>query len=171
MGVEFFDGVPIFTSNSVTNQNKEYYVSYEPSARNYGVDTTAFVSYDKVGNSIFYILEGNHVKNYEKCQTFQEHMDYFKNNINLMHKYSDKHYIHLVLDFIGIDSHGRPTYREYSKFFHRPYFKCTDLKKESREGLCTAEAFDSEPDTPIEFTKYKNVIKIEWRDENDNIQD
>lgn len=98
-------------------------------------------------------------------------MDYFKNNINLMHKYSDKHYIHLVLDFAGIDSHGRPTYREYSKFFHRPYFKYTDLKKGSREGLCTAEAFDSEPDMPIEFTKYKNVIKIEWRDENDNIQD
>ena len=69
------------------------------------------------------------IKNYEKCQTFQEHMDYFKNNINLMHKYSDKHYIHLVLDFAGIDSHGRPTYREYSKFFHRSYFKCTDLKK------------------------------------------
>ena len=165
MGVEYFDGVPVFIPNKIMKENKEekYYVSYNRSVRDYGVDTTALVVFDENGNSIFYILKGNHAEKYHECEDLKECIDYFKNNIEFMHEYSDKLYIVLVLDFVGIDSHNRPVYKEKT-FLSERFFKCTDLKKESREGLCTASSFDGEPDTPLEFTKYKDVVKIEWRD-------
>lgn len=91
--VKYFNGIPIFIDNTVTQDNKEenYYVSYNPSRRDYGVDTTALVI--TLGNNerqVFYILKGNHSKQYEGCKNLRECIHYLRANKELIHKYSDK---------------------------------------------------------------------------------
>lgn len=90
--IKFFDGVPILISNTTTKESKEenYYVSYNPSHRDYGIDTTALVI--TIGDNdrqVFYILKGNHSAQYEKCKGLEECISYFVNNKESVHKFSD----------------------------------------------------------------------------------
>lgn len=57
MAVTFCGGVPISTPNTVTKQTREFHVSYNPSRRDYGTDTTAINIYS---TSQFLILAGDH---------------------------------------------------------------------------------------------------------------
>lgn len=62
-----------------------FYVSYNKSVRDYGCVTTALVI-----NNKYLILEGDHRKKYSEIIDSNEAcIDYFKNNINLIAKYSD----------------------------------------------------------------------------------
>lgn len=99
--VKFFNGVPILIENTITKDSKEenYYVSYNPSHRDYGIDTTALVI--TIGNNerrLFYTLKGKHSTQYEQCENLAECVRYFANNKEHMHKFSDvfehEHLIH-----------------------------------------------------------------------------
>lgn len=71
--------------------NKSYngfYVSYDPSTRNYGCVTTALV----LGQmEKFYILKGDHREQYMKImeQGFDKCLEYYKDNIADSHENSD----------------------------------------------------------------------------------
>ena len=85
--IKFFNGIPVPIYNTITKESKEenYYISYNSSRRDYGVDTTDLVI--TIGDNerqVFYILEGSHCKNLKNC------INYFINNKDLMHKFSDK---------------------------------------------------------------------------------
>ena len=91
--IKYFNGIPINIPNTIVKDSKEenYYVSYNPSARDYGVDTTALVV--TIGNNerqVFYILEGNHEKQYGNCKDLKECVKYFKDNEEHKHKFSEK---------------------------------------------------------------------------------
>lgn len=60
----------------------------------------------------------------------------------------------LVLTFIDEDSWSRPVYKDQNGRL----FKNVNLKKNNKSGLCTVYGgFDGEPDTPIQYTKYKEM--------------
>ena len=64
----------------------EYYISYNGSEQWYGSDTTALV----VGQmQAFYILNGDHRKEYEKLNDFESCLAYFMQNIKLKNKHSE----------------------------------------------------------------------------------
>jgi hypothetical protein len=91
--VEYFKGIPIFSNNTITKDSKEenYYVSYNPSYRDYDIDTTALVI--TIGNNerqVFYILKGKHTEQYGECKDLKECVNYLMKNKELMHKFSDK---------------------------------------------------------------------------------
>lgn len=91
--VKYFKGIPVIINNIISKDNKEkkYYISYNYSTRDYGVDTTALVI--TLGNNerqLFYILKGNHSKSYDECKNLNECVEYYKNNMELSHKYSDR---------------------------------------------------------------------------------
>lgn len=73
--------------NSIIDK-EDYYISYNDYDTDiYGSDTTALV----IGQMIhFYILNGDHRKNYNSLNTFEECMNYFKENISMINKYSEK---------------------------------------------------------------------------------
>lgn len=73
MTVTFYDGVPVVQTNQVTQDVPEFYISYNPSIRDYGVRTTAL--YIK-STGQFLILTGDHSKQYEGL-SFQECLSYF----------------------------------------------------------------------------------------------
>lgn len=84
--VKNFDGIPIVVPNVIVLDTEEYYVSYNVyDSRKYGSDTTALV----VG-SRFFILNGNHVKNYTSCESLEECLSYFNSQSDLINKYSDR---------------------------------------------------------------------------------
>ncbi|MGX1195806.1 hypothetical protein [Metabacillus sp. SLBN-84] len=90
--IKTFDGIPVLIPNKITSSNEEeqYYISYNPSIRDYGVDTTALVI--TIGDNerqVFYILKGNHSAQYEDCKDLKECIHYFVSNKELMHKFSD----------------------------------------------------------------------------------
>ncbi|MNS95744.1 hypothetical protein D3C71_1487550 [compost metagenome] len=90
--IKFFNGIPIHIPNTVTKDSKEeqYYISYNPSWRDYGIDTTALVI--TIGNNerqVFYILRGNHSGQYEGCKNLKECINYFVNNKECVHEFSD----------------------------------------------------------------------------------
>lgn len=88
--IKYFNGIPISVNNTITKTSKEYYVSYNPSKRDYGVDTTALVI--TIGDNerqVFYILKGNHSEQYENCKDLKECISYFVNNKECMHEFSD----------------------------------------------------------------------------------
>lgn len=59
----------------------------------------------------------------------------------------------LILKSIGVDSRNRPVYEDQKG----KLFKGTSLKQNDINGLCTVYGgFDGEPDTPLEYTKYKD---------------
>ena len=90
--IKYFNGIPIMIENTITTDNKEekYYISYNPSRRDYGIDTTALVI--TIGNNerqVFYILKGNHSEQYENCKDLKECIGYFVNNKESIHQFSD----------------------------------------------------------------------------------
>jgi hypothetical protein len=91
--IKYFNGIPVSVNNTITKNSKEenYYISYNSSKRDYGVDTTALVI--TIGDNerqVFYILEGNHSAQYENCKDLKECISYFVNNKECVHKYSDR---------------------------------------------------------------------------------
>lgn len=91
--VQFYKGIPLMVENTISKESKEekYYISYNPSTRTYGTTTTALVI--TIGNNerqLFYILNGNHSKQYNECKTLEECISYYRENFELSHKYSDK---------------------------------------------------------------------------------
>lgn len=90
--VKFYNGIPISIINRIVLDNREekYHVSYNPSVRDYRVATTALVITTKDNKKeLFYILSGNHSKQYSNCKSLKECIDYFIENKELMHKFSD----------------------------------------------------------------------------------
>ena len=90
--IKFFNGVPIMIENTITQSSKKenYYISYNPSRRDYGVDTTALVI--TIGDNerqLFYILKGNHKEQYASCKNLKECISYFINNKEFAHAFSD----------------------------------------------------------------------------------
>lgn len=90
--IKYYDGIPVRVDNTIVKSNKEesYYISYNPSVRDYGVDTTALVI--TIGNNerqVFYILKGNHKEQYSNCKNLKECVNYFINNKEHEHKFSD----------------------------------------------------------------------------------
>ena len=90
--LKFYDGVPIVEHNTVTKDSKEekYHISYNPYKRDYGVDTTALVIV--IGDNerqVFYILKGDHTKQYDECENLKECLGYYAANKELQHKYSN----------------------------------------------------------------------------------
>lgn len=90
--IKYVDGIPIFVNNTITTNSKEekYYVSYNPSYRDYGIDTTALVV--TIGNNerqVFYILKGNHSEQYSNCDSLKECIRYYVKNKDRAHKFSD----------------------------------------------------------------------------------
>lgn len=68
----------------------------------------------------------------------------------------------LVLNYIGLDSFGRPVYENDGKLFVD-----IDDRNDRKPRICTKynNAFDGEPDTPIEYIdKYKSA-EIEFAPE------
>ncbi|MDA1675589.1 hypothetical protein [Bacillus cereus group sp. TH152-1LC] len=91
--IKFFNGVPIMINNTITKNSEEekYYISYNPSHRDYGIDTTALVI--TIGDNerqVFYILKGNHKEQYENCKNLKDCVAYFVSNEEHAHKISDK---------------------------------------------------------------------------------
>ena len=90
--IKFFNGVPIVINNTITKDSKEenYYISYNSSRRDYGVDTTALVI--TIGDNerqVYYILEGNHSEQYARCESLKDCLNYFVENKDYIHKFSD----------------------------------------------------------------------------------
>lgn len=90
--IKVFNGIPVHIPNSITQNNDEekYYISYNPSYRDYGIDTTALVV--TIGDNerqVYYILEGNHSAAYETCENLAECLAYFTQNKESAHKFSD----------------------------------------------------------------------------------
>lgn len=93
MSLNFYKGLPVGAAlNTITKQNKDdnYHISYLSSVRDYGVETTALVIVIDGKRELYYILEGNHSKGYGQCNNLAECIKYYKDNIALKHKYSDK---------------------------------------------------------------------------------
>lgn len=90
--IKYFNGIPVSVTNTITKNSEEeqFYVSYNPSKRDYGVDTTALVV--MIGNNereVYYILKGNHSAQYENCQNLKECIRYFVANKEQVHKMSE----------------------------------------------------------------------------------
>ena len=73
MTLAFYNGVPVVQTNQVTQDAPEFYISYNPSIRDYGVRTTAI--YIK-STGQFLILAGDHRQGYEGLK-FKEALEYF----------------------------------------------------------------------------------------------
>lgn len=85
-------GIPLMTPNTVSLEANSFYVSYnDRDVSIYGDVTTALV----LNNPLrFSILNGNHTKQYNEIVAngggYEECLDYFKNNIQFISKFSDK---------------------------------------------------------------------------------
>jgi len=110
MSIEYCNGIPILTLNTVSKTFKEsdkvsYYISYNPSSRDYGCDTTALVIVnniptgkdfrtEKLTNKFvwngenFYILNGDHSSAFSKCNSLQECIEYYKENLDKVNRLS-----------------------------------------------------------------------------------
>lgn len=85
--IEFKSGIPIDIPNSVYSNSTDYFISYNDRDRRiYGDVTTAIV---KGNHEAFYILLGDHRKEYFQRDTFEKCLEYFNNNPNLISRYSD----------------------------------------------------------------------------------
>lgn len=85
----FVGGVPVHVANEVRQNGPDFYISYNASSGGYGCPTTAIV----VNNpqmSAFYVLCGDHRKQYEEAETLAACLAYFASNPALQHEYSDK---------------------------------------------------------------------------------
>lgn len=90
MPVKFCDGIPVFYSNSVSKQDRDYYVSYNSSTSGYGVDTTALVVRVENGyRDVYYILSGDHREGYHACIDLDDCLRYLHDHKDLLHSMSD----------------------------------------------------------------------------------
>lgn len=87
-GTVFFEGMPVFVENEVREIDDSFYISYNCSSREYGCDTTAIVLEPQM--SKFYILCGDHRKQYAAAGNLTACLEYFASRPELQHKYSDK---------------------------------------------------------------------------------
>lgn len=90
--IKIFNGIPININNTIVKNSEEekYYISYNPSERDYGVDTTALVI--TIGDNerdVFYILSGNHSEQYSNCTNLKDCIAYLMKNKEYIHKMSD----------------------------------------------------------------------------------
>lgn len=76
--IKNYNGIPISIPNTISKDAKEYYISYNPSSRNYGCSTTCL---HINSTSQFLILNGNHKEEFSKCITLEESLKYFYDNI------------------------------------------------------------------------------------------
>ena len=88
LSVKSFNGISCLVPNAISVSTTEYYVSYNDYDRTiYGGVTTALV----LGQmERFYILNGDHRKEYAKCSSLGECVAYFKANETQINKYSDR---------------------------------------------------------------------------------
>jgi hypothetical protein len=76
---ENIQGIPVGVPNRVSKQEKTHYVSYNNYDRaEYGCDTTALYINE---TSQFLILNGNHSSGYDGCDSLQDCVDYFYENV------------------------------------------------------------------------------------------
>lgn len=102
---------PIPITNEITpNQISDrtgYHLSYNPSARDYGVDTTAIV----LGNhALFFILKGDHRTGLETAADrdgLRAVLDYFIENIAQAHDFSDHRGVFKQGDKLKRDTYGK----------------------------------------------------------------
>lgn len=92
---EFFNGIPIQKSNTITDDTLKYYISYnDRDAEIYGCDTTALVITKNKNPEKFLILNGNHTDAYNAIKetggAVEDCIDYFKNNHDKQSKFSEK---------------------------------------------------------------------------------
>lgn len=92
--IKHFNGIPVIVPNIVPVEGINFHISYNDfDIGVYGCDTTALVLSDGVHCEEFYILNGNHVDAYKQAKDangLQGCKDYFKKNIHLINKHSDK---------------------------------------------------------------------------------
>lgn len=87
--IETWREFPIHIPNSVI-EGDGFYVSYnDVDTHWYGCDTTALVLGEM---EHFYILNGDHTKQYQRLipQGLESCLEYFKNNKDIMNKYSEE---------------------------------------------------------------------------------
>ena len=99
--IKFFNGIPITINNTITQTDKDetYYISYNPSKRDYGTDTTAlFITIGDNERSVFYILKGNHSEQYTNCKDLKDCISYLMNNKEYIHEFSDEFEHGYILD-------------------------------------------------------------------------
>lgn len=85
----FFDGIPLHIPNEVRQNDPSFYISYNPSSSGYGYPTTALVLKDPQMTK-FYILCGDHRKQYGVANTLEGCLAYFRSLPDLRHSYSDE---------------------------------------------------------------------------------
>lgn len=88
-GLRFFEGVPLMVNNEVSQKQKEFYVSFNSSVRDYGCKTTALVVMHPEFRR-FFILRGDHRAGYDALETLEQHLEYYKARPEEQHSFSDK---------------------------------------------------------------------------------
>ena len=67
------------TPNTISKEDKDYYISYLSNVKAYGNETTCLhINSTKQ----FLILNGDHKKEFNKCNTLKESLKYFYDNID-----------------------------------------------------------------------------------------
>lgn len=85
----FLGGVPVNIPNEVRQNNSDFYISYNANSRDYGCPTTALVL-DNPQMSKFYILCGDHRKQYEAAGNLDACLSYYASLPDKQHSYSDE---------------------------------------------------------------------------------
>lgn len=85
----FIQGIPVSVPNEVRQNDPAFYISYNASSRDYGCPTTALVR-DTPQMSKFYILCGDHRKQFEDAGTWDACLAYYASLPDKQHKFSDK---------------------------------------------------------------------------------
>lgn len=91
MPVVMHDGIPLFlnVNNTYTPPDKGYYISYLPYTSDYGSDTTALVRDDGIRLQKFLILNGFHMDEYKKLNSYEECVEYFKTHLDQKNRLSE----------------------------------------------------------------------------------
>ncbi len=85
----FVDGIPVRAPNEVIQNDPSFYVSYNASSGDYGCPTTALVL-NNPQMTKFYILCGDHRKQYEVAGNWDACLSYYASQPDMQHKYSDE---------------------------------------------------------------------------------
>ena len=87
----FINGINIPETNVISKDAEEFYISYEHFSFAYGCPTTALVidRYKQNIGDLFYILKGDHRKQYNSCEMLQDSIRYLLSNKSIIHEYSD----------------------------------------------------------------------------------
>ena len=88
-GTVFKNGVPVYIPNEIQQSDPSFYISYNASSRDYGCATTALVLKSPQMTK-FFILCGDHRKQYDNAATLEACLTYYDDHKNLQHEYSDK---------------------------------------------------------------------------------